>query len=284
MKNRIIEIANKISDAAIQLNDYTKLFPHTSLPQFEIHLVEHCNLNCKGCNNFSPIANEEFIDENIFSKEMQRMGILFSGYVGKIVLLGGEPLLHPNIIKLIDITRTNFPTTNIVIVTNGIKLITMPNDFWKACISNNIEISITKYPIVKNYNKIEKVLKDNNVNYKFFSETRKTFEKVPIDLNGSLDGNKMWLKCFKAINCASLKNGRLYPCSFASNIHHFCKKFNAPYLNEVPEDSIDIFTNTRKEIFEFLTHPIPMCRYCDIPNKIRGIPYGISTKKIDEWI
>lgn len=284
MKNRIIEIANKISDASIQLNDYTKLFPHTSLPQFEIHLVEHCNLNCKGCNNFSPIADKEFVDETIFSKEMERMGVLFSGYVGQILLLGGEPLLHPNITNLMDIARINFPKTKIVIVTNGIKLKTMPDDFWDSCITNDIEISITKYPIIKNYDGIEKVLNDNNVKYKFFDEPRKTLEKVPVDLNGCLDANKMWLKCFKAINCVSLKNGRLYPCSFAPNIQHFCKKFDVPYVNEVTEDSIDIYSNTREDIFNFLAHPIPMCRYCNHTKKIRGIPFGISEQKIDEWI
>ena len=25
---------------------------------FEIHLAEHCNLNCKGCDNYSPVAEE----------------------------------------------------------------------------------------------------------------------------------------------------------------------------------------------------------------------------------
>ena len=32
----------------------------------EIHLVDHCNLNCGGCNHFSPIAKPWFIDPNYF--------------------------------------------------------------------------------------------------------------------------------------------------------------------------------------------------------------------------
>ena len=31
----------------------------------EVHLAEHCNLNCKGCSHFSPLAEKEFIEEKI---------------------------------------------------------------------------------------------------------------------------------------------------------------------------------------------------------------------------
>ena len=41
--------------------------------KFEIHLAEHCNLNCKCCNNFSPLANEEYLNYDIFLRDIQRM-------------------------------------------------------------------------------------------------------------------------------------------------------------------------------------------------------------------
>ena len=45
---------------------------------FEIHLVEHCNLNCKSCDNYSPIAKEEYLDIKSFENDMKRMRELFS--------------------------------------------------------------------------------------------------------------------------------------------------------------------------------------------------------------
>lgn len=37
---------------------------------FEIHLCEHCNLRCQSCDNFSSLAEEEFVDVDVFNKEM----------------------------------------------------------------------------------------------------------------------------------------------------------------------------------------------------------------------
>ncbi len=38
------------------------LKPKRSKIRFEVHITEHCNLNCKACNNFSCIATPEFVD------------------------------------------------------------------------------------------------------------------------------------------------------------------------------------------------------------------------------
>ena len=46
---------------------------------FEIHLVEHCNLKCKACDNYSSIAEEEYLDIENFENDMKRMRELFSG-------------------------------------------------------------------------------------------------------------------------------------------------------------------------------------------------------------
>lgn len=32
-----------------------------SLDYVEFHLADHCNLNCRGCGHFSPIADETFL-------------------------------------------------------------------------------------------------------------------------------------------------------------------------------------------------------------------------------
>ena len=37
---------------------------------FEYHLNDHCNLNCKGCDHFSPLAEEKFTNYEQFEKDM----------------------------------------------------------------------------------------------------------------------------------------------------------------------------------------------------------------------
>ena len=38
-----------------------KILKSTGL-MFEVHLVDHCNLNCKGCSHFSPVSEKKFVD------------------------------------------------------------------------------------------------------------------------------------------------------------------------------------------------------------------------------
>ena len=76
------------------------LKPKRTKIRFEVHIAEHCNLNCKSCNNFSCIAEPEFVDVEEFRKDFARMGEIFSHECEQIYLIGGEPLLNPDIILL----------------------------------------------------------------------------------------------------------------------------------------------------------------------------------------
>ena len=97
---------------------------------FRFHVCEHCNLNCKGCNNFSPLANPEFIDVTELQRDLSRLGDIFGHECDYIYLSGGEPLLHPNIIGIMKITREAFPKCDVSVFSNGILL--LPNKGRKA--------------------------------------------------------------------------------------------------------------------------------------------------------
>lgn len=56
---------------------------------FSVHLCEHCNLNCAGCSNFSPLAKEEYTDINIYKSDMERLAYLSKGEAYRIQLSGG---------------------------------------------------------------------------------------------------------------------------------------------------------------------------------------------------
>jgi len=96
---------------------------------FEVQLADHCNLNCASCSHFSPIADEHFLDVDTYKKDCARFAELAGKYVRRIHLMGGEPLLHKNIVDIIEITRSNFKKSIIIIVTNGILLDRMGGNF-----------------------------------------------------------------------------------------------------------------------------------------------------------
>jgi hypothetical protein len=90
---------------------------------FDVHLTDHCNLNCAGCNHFSPLCREgRFADLGVFARDMGRMSALFADRSPIVHLLGGEPMLHPDVEKFLPIARAAFPKSVIQIVTNGLLL------------------------------------------------------------------------------------------------------------------------------------------------------------------
>ena len=209
---------------------------------------------------------------------------MFLGYLGNINILGGEPLLHPDINKLLVITRRHFPHIEINLLTNGLLLNSMSEDFYKTCYNQNITISITKYPVIKTFDKIEQRLNSSGITWNYFNpDPLHHIYKTPIDLKGQCDGTRMFYKCFRAAHCVQLRDGRLYPCSVAPNMRFFIEKFDLKTVCEVEDDSIDVFTHNRKEIMEFLSKPIPMCRFCDMDNFQTGIPFERSKLVIEEW-
>ncbi len=140
-----------------------KFVPKSFLDYVEIHLVEHCNLNCAGCTHFCPLAEEAYLDIETFSKDLNRLADLTNRQVGKIRLMGGEPLLHPELNKFMEKARGFFPNTKISVVTNGILLNKQSQKFWDCCRENDILITISGYPIKLDYDFIKNKAKENNV-------------------------------------------------------------------------------------------------------------------------
>lgn len=266
---------------------YIRKYPGPYL-EFEVHLSEHCNLNCKGCDHFSPLAEQKFADIDVFKKDFHRMSVLFENCVKSINLLGGEPLLNKNICDFMIIARNSFPlySTEIRLVTNGLLLESMEKGFWKTCEKQNIHIYITKYPINLDYKKLFELANKQNVFIEFYDpvDGEKELYRVPLKLKGDMDPKRSYYKCPCANVCCFLKEGRLYTCTLVPNIEHFTKFFGVD-LHVSDEDSIDIYKAVDKnEIFNFLSRPIPFCRYCDTEAKVYGIKWETSKKKMDEWM
>jgi uncharacterized radical SAM superfamily Fe-S cluster-containing enzyme len=76
--------------------------------KFGVPLADHCNLNCAGCGNYSPLAPERFYDIDSFREDCKRISALTGGKIACMGFSGGEPLLHPRITEFFDIARHYF--------------------------------------------------------------------------------------------------------------------------------------------------------------------------------
>lgn len=250
-----------------------------------INVTKSCNLNCKGCDHFSPLAKDTFYDLAVLKQDLQHLSFLLKEKVSGIYLLGGEPLLCKDIIKYMEAARTYFDTANIGILTNGILLDKMEQEFWSACNLYSVGIMPTRYPINLDYEKLELLTANHGVKYEYFgsSESGRTLWHFPLDLEGEQDPTESFVNCRNANLCITLENGKLYTCSIASNIELFNQYFKQK-LELTEKDGVDIYNvNTADEIMEALAKPIPFCRYCDVKNRTYDHQWELSKRDIKEW-
>lgn len=255
---------------------------------FVYHLADHCNLNCKGCDHFSPIAEEYCVSAEKMEKEFARLGSIMNDKCIKIGLMGGEPLLNPDINKCLVIARKYFTKARIRVVSNGLILDKMPKDFWKACHENNVEVEYTKYPLKTDYETAENNARQYDVKCTAYGNTGfvvKSLSKVPFDLSGNQDIKHSFLNCWHANDCIQLKDGKIFTCTVAANAHVFAEKYDID-IKVCEDDYIDIWEEglTAEKILKKIASPIPFCRYCDVTGRSHGHSWHVSNKSMYEWI
>ena len=236
----------------------------------DIPIVSHCNLNCKYCNALSPIAKKSFVNVSQYEKDIEKLSILFTDKIKKIHILGGEPLLHTDLIKIIEITRHFFKKSDIHLITNGTLLKEQNNNFFKVIEEQEIVIDVSEYPIVSD---IKSQVKIN------ISKKNKMFKPI-FDLYGSQDPERTYEKC-NVCEAFTFYDSKLYtPCldPYTQYLVPFLKTDNLP-----KEHGLSIFDyNSYKDLLIDLFSKRPdTCRFCK--KIIYDLPWELSDKNISEY-
>ncbi len=96
----------------------------------ELHVVEHCNLRCAQCCNVSPYLPERAMSVAEVRATCERLREVVRPDVLKI--MGGEPLLHPDVGGLLRAVRESGVAPRIRLFTNGLLLRTLDDDAFAA--------------------------------------------------------------------------------------------------------------------------------------------------------
>lgn len=247
------------------------------------HLTDHCNLKCKGCTHFSNIAEPAFTDLGEFRRDMERMAKVFDG-ITEIYLLGGEPLLHEEVISFMEVARKNFPKSErINLMSNGLLVPKMSDEFFKALHDNEIRLVIDLYPVNIQVEKIDELGREYDFEIEWV-ESRNEFFKLPIDLSGSQDPEHSFKSCGPYNNCVLLREGRLYPCAYAAYSKIFMEHFGFEGLEAGSKDSISIYDEEDPyKIMDFLMKPVPWCRFCNV-DAVSTFEWSHDKAEADDWL
>lgn len=106
----------------------------------EVNAVWHCNLSCQSCSHGSPSMPEGYADLVRVEHDLRHLSQWMT--VEHVRILGGEPLLHPDIVGLLKAVARSGIGRGRRLLTNGITLAQQSEEFWAEV----EEVHVSVYP------------------------------------------------------------------------------------------------------------------------------------------
>lgn len=274
-----------------------------------IEATSHCNLNCKGCDAYSPLSKKEFVTYNDLVRDFTKLKEIYNDKYLEMLFMGGEPLLNPELSKMIEFLSELYPRGQKDIMTNGILLSSMDKNFWKTLQKNKVRLRITKYPINLDIDEIEKLankydvfvkyepiysdkiydLKTHNIikNNVTPEEGHIMWGKHTFDISGKQDWVVKGYTCCHINNASAYIRGNLYFCLVHAHMNSLIEYFK---LNiKISENEYLRMADIKnlKEIETFISSPNSLCRFCKQCHSScfdgKDLGWDFSKREISEW-
>lgn len=263
---------------------------------FKTQIVDECNLNCKGCDHFAPIADRwhQPLDDyiNMIKTLIKKVGMC---HIKEIEIYGGEPTLHENLYEIMLATKVMVDKyITITVETNGIYLDAFLKKHKDLQNSNRFEYKITEYLPTKG---IVQNLKSKYPSLVIFNAEKtpnelelhsEVYKKEMFNVNLNLKTHTNGKENYKHCYCKSyeehsvcLRNWEISPCPLVMCMDIFDSKFDEQL--KIKKSSIMLSDDAfgLDLLYKIAHEPCDNCKYCgDI---IYGVPYDISKKEKNEW-
>lgn len=240
-----------------------------NIPQIEFGITTKCTLTCKDCCALIPQLDRQKHIKMTFEDFKLYFDKLYNAVdlIRRFVILGGEPLLNPDLPKMLEYAAQKDKIFFIQLITNGTML---PKDdllevlekynkrifVYMSNYADNPELSsILKQEAIKELLKKHNIKLQKPENWPWLEE--KGLAKTKFE-----DGitKQKLLNCERA-KCNQVMNGYLDICSKATAGRE---------MNLFEDDSVDIVhsTNLRQELIDFYQREINnACKYCIVSDK-----------------
>lgn len=227
-------------------------------------ILNKCNLNCKSCQHGSNLVHEnDFLDMKKYESYLRQLKKKFRNII-EFQLLGGEPLLNTQLELYIVLARRYFPSTRIVIVTNGLAIPQMSLKLTDTITECDASFYISQYPPTRD--KLEQIidfLDNRNINYEV-SSPRVQFRKWVTTKEES--GEKAFAR-WKGSDCIChvVDEGRIYLCPCLPRLYAMRDYLNIQIdESELMNSSIDLMDDAIDgwDILNYYEHATSLCRFC----------------------
>jgi MoaA/NifB/PqqE/SkfB family radical SAM enzyme len=254
------------------------------LEYLEYHIADHCNLNCKGCGHFSNVCEPGFGDLSQFRKDLERLRELVWG-IKVFRLMGGEPLLNPELPEFVRAAREVFPDADIHVVSNGLALDDSKIELLQTMAECHVNLDISQYPPAEaKKDRILALCRLMRVNC-YFTDPIRVFRNC-LDPAGENDIAASHQAC-DVKQCHFLSKGKAAGCILPFILPLANQNLHAE-MQESPEDVIDLYDPSLDgfTLIQKLRSPMQTCRYCD-PAHTNAFEWGVANRHVakpEDWL
>ena len=251
--------------------------------KLDLPITDRCNLGCASCSHFAPLANDSpIIPVDDIEASLTLLSEKCQSSVGEIFILGGEPLLHPDLTKIIAITRRLYPYSSIFLVSNMLLFEKRWNEIADSLITNKIIVGFSKYGKVNDRQVVNsiKLCMENWIQTALFGSDPALFNSYLKSENPSY--NAIMKQNCDMKTCLTLRGNYLYMCSPVTYLKYPNRAFGMS-LKASKYDRIDIRDiYNEDEVLALSELPNPFCRHCDVEHNHK-IAWRPSKKERSEW-
>jgi hypothetical protein len=230
----------------------------------EYNVVEHCNLKCALCDHSSPLLPRKFADLESFRADLRVLSSVL--HLDELKLLGGEPLLHPDLVSFLQVARESGLAERITLVTNGVllhradpKIFDWIDMLW-----------ISTYPGVKiraDLTALRKLAQERG--FRLRLKAIAAFRQTALNSRNGNDAlvSRIYRSCHLAHvwSCHTIHEGRYFKCSPAPFLQPRMA-LRGTAVDNRPRDGVAIHGNPmlRSDLERYLAsaEPLEACFYC----------------------
>ncbi|MDE6568466.1 MAG: radical SAM protein [Lachnospiraceae bacterium] len=246
----------------------------------EAHAADGCNLNCKGCLHFANLYDRgELPDLRKLLEDIRR--VEENCEIFQFRILGGEPLLNPELPQFLSKLRGVLPDTDIAVISNGILIPKVPKELFEVMRDAGIGFNLTLYPpTLKMKERIYSTLDEYHVAYGSHEAKTDEFEKYMM-LYPAEEDTHAYESCVSR-GILTLCDGKLYKCPIVAYVNRYFDTFG---LRQHYEEGVNIYDdrlNWQALIEKLTLREGAFCRHCT--KKSEPFQWSVGKPKYDDWL
>ncbi len=250
------------------------------LEYLEVQITDNCNLNCKGCSHCAGLMPmDSHVPVAVFSRDMRRLRELIP-CIAKLRILGGEPLLNPELTEYLRIARECYPDSDIRVVTNGLLCLRTGEELYEALRRWDVSLDISMYPPTERIrDRLESLFERQGIRWEFTAEIRQFAKRV--NLNADSEPETTFWNC-NSRACNFLRAGTLSLCPVPVILEWLAEKYG--FAVDTASGKLDLHDPalTGEFIVDFVNQPNAVCRYCTDMEFFDWV--GNAPQKLEDWI